>query len=79
LLKGFARILLKEFNSARLRKEEDRNEERFKIFAGFIGISDNILFIFSLKMFWAFRLFRFFIFLIIGGVVYAGVGFSFRF
>jgi hypothetical protein len=43
LLKGFVGVLSGEPNSAKLKKEENRGEKEFKIFAGFTGTSDNIL------------------------------------
>jgi hypothetical protein len=55
LLKGFVRVLLGESNNAKLRKEKDRDEKEFKISAGSTRASDNILFIFNLKIFWASR------------------------
>jgi hypothetical protein len=55
LLKNLLGVLLREPNNVKLRKEKDRDEKRFKISAGFTGISDNILFIFNLKIFWVFR------------------------
>jgi hypothetical protein len=51
LLKGFAGVLPGEPNNVGLRKEKNRDEKKFKIFAGFTGAFDNILFIFNLKMF----------------------------
>jgi DNA-binding SARP family transcriptional activator len=60
LLKDFARILSGKPNNVELKKEKDRDEKRFRIFADFIKISDNISFISSLKMFWASRSPRFF-------------------
>jgi hypothetical protein len=62
LLKGFAEVLPGEFNNIKLKKKKDRDEKGFKIFANFTGISDNILSIFNLKMFWAFRSPKFLIF-----------------
>jgi hypothetical protein len=55
LLKGFAGVLPGEPKNVKLRKEKDRGEKRFKIFADFTGASDNILSTFSLKMFWVSR------------------------
>jgi hypothetical protein len=55
LLKGSIRVLPEEFNKIKLKKEKDRDEKRFKISAGFTRVSDNILFIFNLKMFWVSR------------------------
>jgi hypothetical protein len=78
LLRGSARVLLKEFKSVKLKKEKNRDEKGFKIFVNFIKVLNNILFIFSLKMFWAFRSPKFLIFLIIGDAAYASVGFSFH-
>jgi hypothetical protein len=49
------RILLEESNNAKLRKKENRGEKGFKIFVNFIRVSDNILSIFSLKMFYVSR------------------------
>jgi hypothetical protein len=43
LLKSSAGVLPGESNSAGLRKEKDRGEEGFKIFAGFAGAFDDIL------------------------------------
>jgi hypothetical protein len=51
LLKSSIKVLLKEPNNVKLRKKENRGEKGFKISAGFTGVSDNILFIFNLKIF----------------------------
>jgi hypothetical protein len=51
LLKDSAGILLRELNNAKLKKEKDRDKKGFKIFAGFAGAFNNILFISSLKIF----------------------------
>jgi hypothetical protein len=62
LLRDFVKVLLGEPNSVKLKKEKNRDEKRFRISAGFIGVFDNILSIFNLKMFWASRSPRFLIF-----------------
>jgi hypothetical protein len=56
LLRGFARILLGESNSVKLRKEKNRGEKGFKISAGFIEVFNNNLFISKLAMFRIFLL-----------------------
>jgi hypothetical protein len=51
LSKDSVRVLSEEPNNAKLRKEKDRDEKRFKISASSARASDNILFISNLKMF----------------------------
>jgi hypothetical protein len=47
LLKGFIRVLSEKSNNVKLKKEKNRGEKGFKIFADFTGAFNNNLFILS--------------------------------